>query len=59
VAQTVGRSLGAGDLVTISITAVLASMGAAGIPEAGLVMIVIVLTSVGLPLDLIGLFFSS
>lgn len=38
-------------LTFTSITATAASIGAAGIPQAGLVTMVIVLTSVGLPTD--------
>jgi Na+/H+-dicarboxylate symporter len=41
--------------VIIVVTALLASIGAAGIPMAGLVMITIVLTAVGLPLEGVGL----
>ena len=36
-------------------TALLASIGAAGIPMAGLVMISVILTAVGLPLEGVGL----
>ena len=41
--------------VIVVITALLASIGAAGIPMAGLVMISIILTAVGLPLEGVGL----
>jgi len=44
--------------VIIVVTALLASIGAAGIPMAGLVMITIVLTAVGLPLEGVGLILS-
>ena len=41
--------------LTIVVTALLASIGAAGIPMAGLVMMSVVLSSVGLPLEGVGL----
>ncbi|XP_016090527.1 excitatory amino acid transporter 3-like [Sinocyclocheilus grahami] len=49
IAQLNNYDLDAGQIVTISITATVASIGAAGVPNAGLVTMVIVLTAVGLP----------
>jgi len=55
IAQAYGVELGFGQQVIVVVTALLASIGAAGIPMAGLVMISIILTAVGLPLEGIGL----
>jgi len=49
IAQVRGITLDAGKIVAISITATAASIGAAGIPQAGLVTMVMVLQTVGLP----------
>ena len=48
ISQAIGIELGIFQQLTIVFTALLASIGAAGIPSAGLVMIFIVLNSVGL-----------
>ena len=55
IAQAYGIYMTPTDQVVIFITATLAAIGAAGIPEAGLVTMVIVLTAVGLPMEGIGL----
>ncbi|XP_052129936.1 excitatory amino acid transporter 1 [Frankliniella occidentalis] len=49
IAQVRNLSLGFGHIVAVSITATFASIGAAGIPQAGLVTMVMVLDTVGLP----------
>lgn len=54
IAQMYGVDLGVGQQALVLLTALLASVGAAGIPMAGLVMLVVVLQSVGLPLEGIG-----
>ena len=55
IAQAYGVELGVGAQVVVVLTALLASIGAAGIPAAGLVMISIILDAVGLPLEGIAL----
>jgi len=51
IAQTMGIEFGMADYVTIILTATLASIGSAGVPGAGLIMLTLVLTSVGLPIE--------
>ena len=58
IAQAIGMELSILQQVVIAITATLAAIGAAGIPEAGLVTMIIVLNAVGLPLEYIGLILS-
>lgn len=48
---TPGFDLSVAQQITIAFTALIASVGAAGIPHAGLVMMAIVLQAVGLPLE--------
>ena len=55
IAQAYGIDLTMTQQIIVFITATLAAIGAAGIPEAGLVTMVIVLSAVGLPLDGIAL----
>jgi Na+/H+-dicarboxylate symporter len=51
IAQMYGVELGLAQQALVLLTALLASVGAAGIPMAGLVMLVVVLQAVGLPLE--------
>ena len=51
VAQAFGIDLTFGNYLTIILTATLASIGTAGVPGAGLIMLSLVLTSVNLPLE--------
>lgn len=55
IAQAYGIDLSFLQQIIVVITALLASIGAAGIPMAGLVMITVILSAVGLPLEGIGL----
>lgn len=55
IAQAYGVELTMINQIVIVITALLASIGAAAIPMAGLVMITVILTAVGLPLEGVGL----
>ena len=58
IAQAIGFELTITAQLVIAVTATMAAIGAAGIPEAGLVTMVIVLNAVGLPVEYIGLILS-
>jgi solute carrier family 1 (high affinity glutamate transporter) protein 2 len=55
IAQMNGIHLDAGQVITVSLTATMASIGAASVPSAGLVTMLLVLTAVGLPTNDISL----
>ena len=55
IASCYGINLTLGQMVTIVLTATLASVGTAGVPGAGMVMLSMVLASVGLPIEGIAL----
>ena len=54
-AQAYGIDLGLSALITVVFTAVMASIGTAGVPSVGLVTLNMVFASVGLPTDAIGI----
>jgi Na+/H+-dicarboxylate symporter len=49
IAQVFGMDLSIGQQLTIVVTATLASIGSAGVPGAGIVMLIIVLEAIGVP----------
>nr|WP_204599210.1 dicarboxylate/amino acid:cation symporter [Clostridium pascui] len=51
IAQVYGIALTPGQQITVLLTALLASIGTAGVPGAGFMMLMMVLSSVGLPLE--------
>ena len=57
-AQIYGMDLSLGQQLTIILTATLASIGSAAVPGAGMIMLVIVLGSVGIPTEGIALIFA-
>ncbi|MCB1179014.1 MAG: dicarboxylate/amino acid:cation symporter [Leptospiraceae bacterium] len=58
IAQALGMELTLADQLSIVLTATLASVGSAGVPGAGMVMLVIVLNSIGVPTEGIALIFA-
>jgi Na+/H+-dicarboxylate symporter len=56
-AQAYGIDLGTSALLTVIFTAVIASVGTAGVPSVGLVTLTMVFNSVGLPIEAIGIIF--
>jgi len=55
IVQVLGITLTVGEQLLVVVTSLLASIGAAGIPMAGLVMIGVILTAIGVPIKYIGL----
>ena len=55
IAQAYNIDLSMGNIVTIMLTGTLASIGTAGVPGAGLIMLSLILSSVGLPMEGIAL----
>jgi len=55
IAQLIGQHLSFAQQAIVVLTAIIASVGAAGIPEAGLVTMTLVFSAVGLPIEYIAL----
>jgi len=55
IAQVYGIALSLDQQIVVALTALLASIGAASVPMSGLVMMSIILTAVGLPLEGVGI----
>lgn len=55
IASCYGINLNLGQIITVIVTATIASIGTAGVPGAGVVMLAMVLQAVGLPVDGIAL----
>ena len=55
IANVYGMDLSAGDLVRVILMATLASIGTAGVPGVGLIMLSMVLAEIGLPVEGIGI----
>ncbi|XP_075226781.1 excitatory amino acid transporter-like [Lycorma delicatula] len=58
IAQMNGIPLGLGEVITVSLTATLASIGAASIPSAALITMLLVLSALGLPTSDVSLLFA-
>ncbi|SEW16309.1 dicarboxylate/amino acid:cation symporter [Natrinema salifodinae] len=54
-ANMVGQTLTIGEQLTVITTALLASVGTAGVPGSGLIMLTMILTQLGLPLEVVGM----
>ncbi|MCB9228676.1 MAG: dicarboxylate/amino acid:cation symporter [Deltaproteobacteria bacterium] len=54
-ANLYGIELSIADMLTIVVTCTIAAVGCAGVPAAGLVVLPMILSSVGLPLEVVGL----
>ncbi|XP_030845563.1 excitatory amino acid transporter-like [Strongylocentrotus purpuratus] len=58
IGQLNGYTLTIGKIITISLTATLASVGAASVPSAGLITMLLVLTAAGFPVEDVSLLFT-